>query len=216
MNHFKIKFLAVVCSCSLLTGCGTTDKNLALLGTLVCAGAGIGTAIATGHAGLGAAAGVGCEALVIGGIALYNYQTKQVRTAQQDQQLYGYAAPVDTAKVKIRDIALSSTQVKPGDTIKINLEYSVMTPSGVNQADVIESATVKKYTVIKKKKGKSEVTEETLKNLGEQTLTRPAGGSNAQFDFSVPKTAPGTYLIEYTVKTGNSYDVRSAKFVVGS
>lgn len=201
MNKHKLKIMVAVCSGALLTGCATMEQS-AGLATLGCAGAGILTGVLSGSAGAGAGVGAGCLALA--GIALYNYHTSQTRTVQQDQQLYGYTPSVNSTEVKIRNATVSPENVRPGDTVKSTLDYSINAPKGTNDVDVVES-------MVLKHDGK------VLQTLSDRPIKRPLGGSGAEVDFTIPaKLSPGTYVIEYKVKAGTSYDVRPAVFVVGT
>jgi hypothetical protein len=201
MNKRKIKVIAAVCSGVLLTGCATWQQS-AGLATLGCASVGILTGALTHSAGAGAGAGAGCMALA--GIALYSYHSSQTRTVQQDQKLYGYAAPVNSTEVKIRNATASPEIVKAGDTVKLVLDYSVMAPNGIQNVDINES-------MVLKHDGK------VMKTFPDRPMKRPLGGSGAEIDFPTPaKMPPGTYVIEYKVQAGTSYDVRPVVFVVGT
>jgi len=200
MNKYKLKIIAAVYSGVLLTGCATWEQS-AGLAALGCAATGGLVGGLTGSAGIGAATFAGCGALAA--IGIYNYHSSQTRTVQQDQQLYGYA-PVSSTEVKIRNATASPERVRPGDALKIAMDYSVMAPKGILDVDVKES-------LILKHDG------EVLKTLDERTVKRPLGGGSSEVDFTIPaKLAPGTYVIEQKVTAGTSYDARNAVFVVGS
>ncbi|MGR9014469.1 MAG: hypothetical protein ACU83U_12570 [Gammaproteobacteria bacterium] len=172
------------------------------LAALGCTGVGVLTGVLTRNAGIGAGAGAGCVALA--GVAIYNYHSSQTRTVQQDQQLYGYTAPVNSTEVKIRNATASPEMVRAGDTVKLTLDYSVMAPKEVQSVDVVES-------MVLKHDGK------VLQTLSERPIHRPLGGGSSEVNFKVPaKMPPGTYVIEQKVTAGTSYDIRPAVFVVGS
>jgi len=201
MNTYKLKVIAAVCSGVLLTGCATMEQS-AGLAALGCAAAGGLAGGLTGSAGIGAATFAGCGALAA--IGIYSYHTSQTRTAQQDQQLYGYTAPVNSTEVKIRNATASPEMVKAGDTVKLTLDYSVMAPKGIENVDVDES-------MVLKRDGK------VLQTLSERPIKRPLGGSSSEVDFKIPAEMPaGTYVIEQKVKAGTSYDIRPTVFVVGA
>ena len=201
MNKYKLKVIAAVCSGVLLTGCATWEQS-AGLAALGCAAAGGLAGGLTGSAAIGGATFAGCGA--IAAIGIYSYHTSQTRTAQQDQQLYGYTAPVNSTEVKIRNAMASPERVKAGDTVKLTLDYSVMAPKGTQNVNVDES-------MVLKHDGK------VLQTLSERPINRPLGGSSSEVDFTVPAKMPsGTYVIEQKVTAGTSYDVRPAVFVVGS
>lgn len=201
MNKQKIKVIAAVCSGVLLTGCATMEESagLAALGCAVAGGLAGGL---TGSATIGGATFAGCGALAA--IGIYSYHSSQTRTVQQDQQLYGYTAPVNSTEVKIRNATASPEMVRAGDIVKSTLDYSVMAPKGTNEVDVVE-------TMVLKHDGK------VLQTLSERPIKRPLGGGSSEVDFKIPaKMPPGTYVIEQKVTAGTSYDIRPAVFVVGS
>ena len=140
MNKCKLKVIAIVCSGVLLTSCATMEQS-AGLAALGCAGVGVLTGVLTNSAGAGAGAGAGCVALA--GLAIYNYHTSQTRTVQQDQQLYGYAAPVNSTEVKIRNATAYPEMVRAGDTLKIGMDYSVIAPNGTPSVNVQETMVLK-------------------------------------------------------------------------
>lgn len=201
MNKHKLKIIAAVYSGVLLTGCATMEQS-AGLAALGCAAAGGLVGGLTGSAGIGAATFAGCGALAA--IGIYSYHTSQTRTAQQDQQLYGYTAPVNSTEVKIRNATASPEMVKAGDTVKLTLDYSVMAPKGIENVNVDES-------MVLKRDGKA------LQTLSERPIKRPLGGSSSEVDFKIPaEMPPGTYVIEQKVTAGTSYDARNTVFVVGT
>jgi hypothetical protein len=158
--------------------------------------------LGTGSSGLGAAAGAGCMAIAV--VTVYNYHTSQVRTAQQDQRLYGYTAPVNSTEVKIRNAQASPETVRPGSPVKLTLDYSVMAPNGTQSVDVTETMTLKHDGKV-------------VQVLNDKPINRQLGGSSTSFDFTVPDKMPaGTYVIEQKVSAGTSYDIRPTVFVVGS
>lgn len=201
MKNKNLKIIAFVCSGTLLSGCATMEQS-AGLAALGCAGVGALTGVLTSSAGIGAGAGAGCIALA--GVALYNYHSSQTRTVQQDQQLYGYTAPVNSTEVKIRNATAYPEMVRAGDTLKIGMDYSVMAPNGTQNVDVQE-------TMVLKHDGK------VLKTLSERPVARQLGGGSSEVDFKIPdKMPPGTYVIEQKVQAGTSYDIRPTVFVVGA
>jgi hypothetical protein len=199
MKPNKIKLTSIVCAGVLLTSCATMEQSMGV-GAVGCAGVGVLTGVLTGSSGIGVGAGAGCMALA--GLAIYSYHTSQTRSASQDQQLYGYATPVNGTEVKIRNAVASPKSVKAGETVKLGLDYSVIAPNGTQDIDVEEIMVLKKD-------------DKVLKSLSERTVKRPLGGSGSEVDFSVPaKMPPGTYVIENKVKTGTSYDVRDAVLII--
>lgn len=200
MNFKKIKLVTVICASVTFAGCATMGESMAL-GAVGCAGVGALTGVLTGSAAIGAGAGAGC--MTLAGLAIYSYHTSQTRTAEQDQKLYGYSTPVSGTEIKIRSADASPKTAKAGQTVKLVLDYSVIAPQNTSQVAVQEK-------MVLKKDGK------VLKDLSDRSVQRPLGGSGSQVDFSVPEKMPaGTYVIENTVKTGNSYDTRDTVLIIG-
>lgn len=199
LTSIQRNILVAVCSFALLSGCETPGQSAAAT-TAGCVGAGILVGVLTGSTEWGVGAGAACG--VAGLLAVQNYHAKQARTYQQDQNLYGYAAPANSTQVKFRNATSTPETVKAGDTVKIATDYSVMAPGGIS------SVPVKEYMVLKKD-GK------VLKDLGTQTIQRGVGGWDTLSDFTVPAKMPaGTYVIEHKVESGTSNDVRQSVFVV--
>lgn len=200
MNNYKVKIIAAVCAGSLLTGCATMGQSMGAA-AVGCAGVGILTAVLTKHKGIGAGAGAGCMA--IAAVGVYNYHASQTRTAQQDQKIYGVTR-VSSPTIKIRNATAYPERVRAGETVKLILDYSVMAPKGVQNVDVTES-------MILKHDGR------VIKTFPDRPIKRPLGGSGAEVDLPTPaKLSSGTYVIEYKVQAGMSYDIRPMVFVVGS
>ena len=201
MKNRKLKIIALVCSGTLLSGCATMEQS-AGLAALGCAATGALVGGLTGSAAIGAGTFAGCGA--IAAVGIYSYHSSQTRTAAQDQQIYGYAPPVNSTEVKIRNSTAYPETVKAGDTLKIGLDYSVMAPKGTTSVNV-------KETMVLKHDGK------VLQTLSERPVDRQLGGGSSEVDFKIPdKMPPGTYVIEQKVQAGTSYDTRPAIFVVGS
>ncbi len=201
MKTYKLTLIAAVCAGSLLTGCATMEQSMGA-GAIGCGLFGAVVGLATHSAGIGAGAGAGCMA--IAAVTIYNYHTSQVRTVQQDQQLYGYTAPVNSTEVKIRNAQASPEKVRPGSPVKLTLDYSVMAPNGTQSVDVTETMTLKRDGKV-------------VQVLNDKPINRQLGGSSTVFDFTVPDKMPaGTYVIEQKVRAGTSYDTRPTVFVVGS
>ncbi|MGQ0591267.1 MAG: hypothetical protein ACT4QB_01095 [Gammaproteobacteria bacterium] len=198
------KVTALALCCGVLSGCATTDGNQQLLGAGIgtALGCGIGYAIggdvgcAVGGA-LGAAAGWGVVA---------QYQATQVRSAAQDQQLYGVTEPVTTTQVQIRKATADPASIKRGGTVQVTTDYSLMLPRSMKAqgTDVQESWVLKKDGKV-------------LLNVAPKNNHHPEGGWNGVQDFPVPGNAePGTYVVESKVQVGTSYDTVESAFVVES
>jgi hypothetical protein len=159
-------------------------------------------ALAGGNPGTCAAIGVAGAAA--GWAVTAQYQATQVRSAQDDQRLYGLTAPVSNTQVKIRKGTSMPATVRPGSTVKLVTDYSLMTPRAMPGADVQESWVLKKDGKV-------------LANVPPKLTHRPAGGWAADASIPIPQNAqPGTYVVEHKVQAGGSYDTDESVFVVGS
>lgn len=195
----KSKVLALAVSASLIAGCSTNQ--------LMGAGAGAASgALAGGLIGgdwkgalIGAAAGA---AVGWGAAKLIEYSSTQVRTPQDDQQVYGVTERASSPVVKLRKGSLAPAQVQPGQQVDVTTDYSVMLPQDVKAAEVEESWVLKKDGKV-------------LTELPPQKAQRAAGGWQANASIVLPKGAPpGTYVVEHKVQTGTSYDTDESVFVV--
>lgn len=192
-------------------GCATQQGNDQLMG----AGAGMaGGAVlgcltgflASGDAG-GCAKGAAIGAAVgvvtgWGAVKVSQYQATQVRTAQEDQQIYGLTKSVNDTQVKINKGTSTPNMVRPGDSVKLFTDYSVQLPAKMKTTPVSESWTLKKDGKV-------------LADLPPQNNQRTSGGWNADATVPIPTNAElGTYVIEHKVLAGNSYDTDESTFVV--
>lgn len=199
MKRPKIKTMLIVCSASLVTGCATMEQS-AGLAAIGCTGVGVLTGVLTKSAGAGAGAGAGCLALA--GLGIYSYHSSQTRTVAEDQQMYGYSAPVNSTEVKIRNATAFPETVRNGEKVKIGMDYSVMAPQGTRNVVVQETMTLKKDGKV-------------LQELSSRSVPRELGGGSSEVEFSIPDGMPaGTYVVEQKIQTGTSYDVRQTVFVV--
>ena len=198
------KFTALALCCGVMSGCATGEGNQQLLG------AGLGTAIGCG---LGYAVG-GARGCAVGGAlgaatgwgVVAQYQATQVRSAVQDQAIYGVTEPVAANKVQIRKGTATPSTVRPGSNVQIDTDYSLLMPTGTaaQGADVQESFSLKKD-------GKA------LTTSAPKTYHRPAGGWVATKTLPIPQNAePGTYVVETKVQAGSSYDTDETVFIVAS
>lgn len=195
--------LAVVASLA-VAGCETTGSVQDQA-----AGAGIGAVVGCGIGALVTGTGRGCATgAAIGGfvgwgaVALTQYNAQQVRSSSADSRIYGLTTPVDDTQVKIRRGTSAPKSVRPGDSVDISTDYSVMLPAGASNARVTESWALKKD-------GK------TVANLPKKSASRAAGGWQADAEITIPDNVPaGTYVIEHKVKAGSSYDTDESTFVV--
>jgi hypothetical protein len=195
----------------LMAGCASQQGNDQLMGAGAGAvgGAALGCLtgfIAGGNAsscGTGAAIGAATGAVVgWGAVKLSQYQASQVRTPTDDQKMFGLTKPVDTTQVKIRKGSSSPRTVKPGESVNVATDYSLMLPPKTASTQVTETWTLEKD-------GK------TLAELPQKNTDRASGGWNADATIPVPKNAElGTYVIQHKVQAGTSYDTDESTFVV--
>ncbi len=193
-----------------LSGCatqqGTDQLKGAGFGALGGAALGCVTgAIFSGASGCATGAAVGAvtgAAVGWGAVKISQYQAEQVRSAQADQQVYGLTKAVDSTQVKIRKGTSVPGTVKPGSTVQVTTDYSVMLPKNIPSATVMESWTLKKDNQV-------------LASLPQPSVQRVAGGWSADASIPIPDNAdPGTYVIEHRVQAGTSYDTDDSVFVV--
>jgi len=188
-----------------LWGCAAQGDNQQLLGAG--GGAAVGALLgqALGHdtkstligAALGAAVGWGA-------IKLMQYKSEPVRTAEEDVKIYGLSARPDSPVVKIQRGTCSPKEVRPGDKVTINTDYSLQLPAAAQNAEVTES-------LILKKDGKK------LTDLPPKNLQYGSGGYLSEAVITIPSDAkPGTYVIEHRVQAGSTYDVDESVFLVQS
>lgn len=162
--------------------------------------------IAGGNAsscGTGAAIGAATGAVIgWGAVKISQYQASQVRTPQNDQQMYGLTKPVDATQVKIRKGSSTPRTVKPGESVNLSTDYSLMLPPKTTSVPVVESWTLEKDGKV-------------LADLPQKSTDRQSGGWNADAMIPIPKNAePGTYVIDHKVQAGTSYDTDESTFVV--
>lgn len=208
MRHPSL-YAALLCP-MLLGGCATQQGNDQAMGAGVGAlsGAALGCLIgyaASGNHGCATGAAIGAGAGLVAGwgaVKYSQYQAEHVRTAQEEQRVYGLTKAVSTPQVKINKGSSQPSKVKPGDPVMLNTEYSVQLPSGMSTAPVSESWTLKKDGQV-------------LTALPEQTSQRTSGGWNIDATVPIPgNAAPGTYVIEHKVVSGKSYDTDESTFIV--
>jgi uncharacterized protein YcfJ len=194
----------------LLTSCATQQGNDQLMGAGAGALSGAALGCLTGLAfggGSGCAQGAAIGATVgmvagWGVVKMNQYQASQVRTANEDQRLYGLAKSVNTPQVKINKGTSKPDTVRPGESVKLSTDYSLQLPDNMKTASVSESWTLKKDGKV-------------LADLPPQNNQRSSGGWDADGVVPIPKEAkPGTYVIEHKVKAGDSYDTDESTFLV--
>jgi hypothetical protein len=188
-----------------MSGCATGEGNQQLFGAGIGTALGCGIGYALGGAkgcaigsALGAASGWGVVA---------QYQATQVRSAAQDQAIYGVTEAVTANKVQIRKGAATPSTVRAGTKVQIDTDYSLLMPTATaaqGAADVQESFTLKKDGKV-------------LTNSAPKTFRRASGGWVATNKLPIPQNAEaGTYVVETKVQAGSSYDTDETVFIVAS
>ncbi len=209
-NRRKIAAIAIL-PVLMTAGCATQQGNDQLMG----AGAGMvgGAALgcltgflAGGNAsGCAKGAAIGAAVGAVTGwtaVKVSQYQATQVRSAQEDQRIYGLTQSVNATQVKINKGTSTPKMVRPGESVQLFTDYSIQLPANMNATPVSESW-------ILKKDGK------VLAELPPQNNQRTAGGWNADATVPIPTNAElGTYVIEHKVLAGSSYDTDESTFVV--
>ncbi len=209
-NRRKIAAIAIL-PVLMTAGCATQQGNDQLMG----AGAGMvgGAALgcltgflAGGNAsGCAKGAAIGAAVGAVTGwtaVKVSQYQATQVRSAQEDQRIYGLTQSVNATQVKINKGTSTPKMVMPGESVQLFTDYSIQLPANMNTTPVSESW-------ILKKDGK------VLAELPPQNNQRSAGGWNADATVPIPTNAElGTYVIEHKVLAGSSYDTDESTFVV--
>ncbi|WP_054774249.1 hypothetical protein [Methylogaea oryzae] len=163
------------------------------------------TGLLTGNVGYGIAAAVGGAALGWGAVKLVQAATtQQVRTAEQDQQLYGFTPSANAVLVKMNKATATPEKLAAGQSVVISSDYSLSLPQGTANSDVVESYSLKKDGQV-------------LTSSEPTHSQKAAGGYAVNATIAIPKSAkPGTYVVETKVQSGTSYDVSQAVFVVGN
>ncbi|MER0169991.1 MAG: hypothetical protein DU489_05170 [Nitrosomonas sp.] len=187
-----------------MSGCATTEQNQQLGGAVT--GALIGglvTGLTTGNVGAGLAAAAAGAAVGWGTVRLVQHESKQVRSAEEDQRLYGFAPATDQVMIRLNKGQASPNMISAGGQTTIYSDYSLSVPSSHNnQAEVT-------YTWKLKKDGN------VLTESKPMSQIKTAAGHQTIQPISVPQNAePGTYVVETILASGSVYDVNETVFVV--
>ncbi len=204
--HAKPAALAasLVVSATFLSGCATTSENQQLGGAALGAlAAGLTTGLLTGNVGYGIAAAAGGAALGWGAVKLAQPESRYVRTAREDQRLYGFTPSANSVLIKLNKGYASPKIIAPGQKTTIYSDYSLsLPPSYNNRANVT-------YEWLLKKDGK------VLTKSKPAVQIKSAAGYQTIQPIQIPDNAePGTYIVETKLSSGNTYDVNEVSFVV--
>lgn len=194
--------LGVTFSCVLLTGCtgtgGTTTEQTAVGGAAV--GALIGGLLGGWQwAAVGAASGA-----ALGWVTGKALEAQEIaaRDASQDQQLYGYSTPTDSAFVNINSATSSPQRVAAGGTVDVVTDYSLALPQNMSQSQVLATSVLMKDG-------------EKLMEFKGKPVAKAAGGYTIKLPINIPaEAAPGTYVIQHNIAAGSTYDTAESTFIV--
>jgi hypothetical protein len=192
---------------SFLPGCATLEENQQLARTAgavaLGAAAGVATALITGDVAAGVAVGLAGAALGWKAVELMQPESEQVRTAAEDQRLYGFAPATNQVLIRLNKGEATPKTISAGQETVISSDYSLSVPRSYNdQAEVT-------YLWKLKKDGKVLVESEPV------TQTKPAAGHQTSQPIKVPQNAdPGTYVVETLLASGSAYDMNETVFVV--
>jgi outer membrane lipoprotein SlyB len=186
------------------SGCATTSQGKQEQAAGALGGAALGALLGFAAGGTDGAI-IGAAAGAVAGFAavtLAQYHSAQVRSASEDQKIYGLTKVTDTPVVKIRQAMCSPERISPGQEVQIVTDYSVCLPPSTSQVSVQEQWILKKDG-------------QQLHVIGSQAEQRATGGYKAGGAVTMPaKLKPGTYVIEHKVQAGTSYDVTPSVFYV--
>jgi hypothetical protein len=209
-SSYRKSFTGLVLCPVLLAGCATDQgmEQLKGAGIGTAAGAALGCAVGAvfgGGSGCAKGAAIGAAAGLVtgwGAVKIKQYQAEPVRSAQTDQRMYPMVEPVSSAQVKIRKGTSAPHMIKPGQSVMVSTDYSVTLPPTMQSTEITEH-----WDLMKDGK--------TLVDLPQQANQRTAGGWDAEAEIPIPADAePGTYVIQHTVRAGDSYDTDESTFIV--
>lgn len=194
---------ALVCA-MMVNSCSMSQESRdQMLGGLggAALGAGVG-ALATGGDTKAILAGAAAGAVVgWATVKLVQYHAERTRGAKEEAKALGYRASQGTV-VKIRGANVRPENARAGDTVMLNMDYAVLTPSGTASVPVHEIWTLEKDG-------------EKLASVPPKEESRAPGGWHTRAGIDIPKdAAKGTYVVKNRVEAGDSYDERVATFAL--
>ncbi len=160
-------------------------------------GAGIGAAVGALTGGLvdkksparGALLGAGVGGMVGGAVgwAVGAYQVKQVKSRQEVAAVTGYT-PQQGVVAKVDRVAATPHQLKPGDQLVFQSQYTVLGPVQNEQVRVKETRTIL-------------YNDQPITDLPERELLLTQGTNEVQSSLTLPKdAAEGTYRVRTVVE----------------
>jgi hypothetical protein len=194
--------LRVLLCSVLVSSCSMTaeERDQWLGGALGAAtGAAIGAAAGHGDPGAIAAGAVGGAVVGWGAVKLVQYHAEKTQSAAETDKVMGYT-PGQGPMVRIRGARVVPEQVKRGDRLTFETEYTLAGPNAATP--VRETWELWKDNQL-------------LSTVPPQSQTREPGGWLAKASVDAPGGAsPGTYVVKNRVEAGTSYDERLAVFTI--
>ncbi len=136
-------------------------------------------------------------ALVGGAIGHYAYDTK--RTEKETADRYSYQP--NSATVRIEDVSVSPSRVRPGDKVDLHATYAVLGSSPNVDISVTEIREIRFGN--------------DLVGKPEASMTRRGGTYTSTVPIYLPRDAKrGTYKLLTVVQAGNARDSRETSFFV--
>ena len=151
-------------------------------------GAAAGALINKKNPGQGAAIGAAAGAVVGGaaGWAVGEYRVRQVRTREQAAAATDYT-PAKGVEARIEKAATTPQQLRPGEQLTFQAQYTVLAPPQQKEIRVIETQTIL-------------FDNRHLKDLPQKELTLAQGTTDIQHSLTLPKeAAEGLYLMMTSV-----------------
>lgn len=188
-------------------GCATQEQTEQLGGAAVGAviGCGLGALIGGDSRGCAAGAAIGAVA-GFATIKIKQYNEAQVRSGIEDRKVYG-AIPGSRKQTVVKSQSASCTpgRVRPGEDVRVFVDYSLQGPAGADGANVTTKWTLK----------------QNGKKVADLNQPKPVfkeyGGHTVDMTIPIPpNTEAGTYEVQLTVKAGGSSDVSVTEFEVAA
>ncbi len=201
-----IVLMAALAGCATESGSSYDPARSTGAGALggAAVGAALGSIIgaATGSAATGAWVGAAAGGLVggVGGFLYAQHQNNQIRSAQMAQQSYGYS-PSRGNIVAVEQASVSPSRVRPGEPVKMDVTYTVLTPENQpTTATIIREVAVGGRQIVQPY---------------QVTASNPNGTYSDSAQLTLPKDAPrGSYTVVTKVMTDKAMDQRNAMFTV--
>jgi outer membrane lipoprotein SlyB len=132
-------FILLIAGVAFLKGCETLERTIKD-NPATATGAGVGGAggaVIGGLAGSGTGAVIGSLAGVLAGGVIGNVLDRQERTRAASAETMAYSAEKGNL-VRIEEVSLNPQSIRPGETVNVNVQYVIITPSGRDPVRVRE------------------------------------------------------------------------------